>query len=54
MPVEFYHGMDHQHYDWNPLNGDRDVLRWPDNARVALCVLLTLDHMEWRVPEGAF
>ena len=54
MPVEFYHGMDHQHYDWNPLNGDRRVLRWPNDAPLALCVLVTLEHMEWRVPEGAF
>ncbi len=54
MPVEFYHGMDHQHYDWAPLNGDRGVLQWPNDAPLALCVLVTLDHMEWRVPEGAF
>lgn len=54
MPVEFYYGMDHPHYDWTPLNRNRGVLRWPKNARIALCVVVTLDHMEWRTPEGAF
>ena len=54
MPVELHYGMDHQHYDWIPLNSNRGVLRWPKHARIALCVVVTLDHMEWRTPEGAF
>ena len=54
MPVELYYGMDHPHYDWTPLNRNRGVLRWPQNARIALCVIVTLEHMEWRTPEGAF
>ena len=54
MPVELYFGMDHQHYDWTPFNQNRGVLRWPENARVALCVIVNLEHMEWSVPEGAF
>ena len=54
MPVELHFGMDHQHYDWTPFNQSRGVLRWPENARVALCVIVNLEHMEWSVPEGAF
>lgn len=54
MPIEFHYGMDHPHYDWAPFNRQRGVLRWPQNARIALCVIVTLEHMEWRTPEGAF
>ena len=54
MPVELRYGMDHQHYDWTPFNSNRGVLRWPNNARIALCVIVNLEHMEWRTPEGAF
>ena len=46
-------GMDHDHYDWSPIV-KRGVLRWPNNARVALCVIVTLEHMEWNPPEGSF
>jgi allantoinase len=46
-------GMDHEHYDWSPISA-RGILRWPDNARVALCVIVTLEHMEWRPPEGSY
>ena len=45
--------MDHPHYDWSPLN-KRGVLRWPDNARVALCVIVNLEHPEWDPPEDSF
>lgn len=54
MTAGLHYGMDHPHYDWTPLNGGRGVLRWPNNARLAICVIVTLGHMEWRVPEGAF
>jgi peptidoglycan/xylan/chitin deacetylase (PgdA/CDA1 family) len=47
-------GMDHEHYDWSPLNASRAPLRWPENARVALCVIVTLEHLEWSRPPGAF
>jgi hypothetical protein len=40
-------GMDHEHYDWSPLNARRAPLRWAGNARVALCVIVTLEHLEW-------
>jgi peptidoglycan/xylan/chitin deacetylase (PgdA/CDA1 family) len=45
--------MDHEHYTWSPISR-RGVLRWPDQARVALCVLITLEHTEWQPPEGSF
>ena len=47
MPVErdyvfpeLHAGMDHAYYDWSPLNTNRAVLKWPENARVALCVIV--------------
>ncbi len=54
MPTERRFGMDHQHYDWSPLNQQRAVLRWPENARVAVCVIVTLEHMEWSPPDGTY
>ena len=53
MPAERRFGMDHEHYDWSPLS-TRGILRWPDNARLALSVVVTLEHMEWIPPEGSF
>jgi peptidoglycan/xylan/chitin deacetylase (PgdA/CDA1 family) len=47
-------GMDHEHYDWSPLNASRPVLRWPHGARVALCVIVTLEHLEWRRPADSY
>jgi peptidoglycan/xylan/chitin deacetylase (PgdA/CDA1 family) len=32
----------------------RPRLVWPDGAPVALCVLLSLEHLEWFPPPGAF
>src|SRR5215813_12961205 len=61
MPVEREYvfpelrtGMDHDHYDWSPLNATRALLRWPGNANVALCVIVTLEHMEWSRPPGHY
>ena len=54
MAVELHFGMDQDHYDWSPFNRQRAKLRWPDNARVAVCVIVNLEHMEWSPPEGAF
>ena len=51
---EPHQGMDHEHYDWSPLNASRAPLRWPENARVALCVIVTLEHMEWSRPPDSF
>jgi allantoinase len=53
MPAARRFGMDHDHYAWSPMS-TRGVLRWPEQARVALCVLITLEHTEWRPPEGSF
>ena len=47
-------GMDHDHYDWLPLNATRAPLKWPGSARVALCVIVALEHMEWSRPDGHF
>ena len=51
---ELSRGMDHGHYDWSPLNTHRPALAWPERARVALCVIVNLEHMEWSRPPGAY
>ena len=53
MPAERKPGMDHQHYDWSPLS-TRAILRWPGQARLALCVLIVLEHIDWQPPSGSF
>ena len=53
MPAQRRYGMDHPHYDWSPIT-TRGILRWPQDARVALCVIVTLEHMEWLPPAGSF
>ncbi len=53
MPAERRFGMDHEHYDWSPFI-KRGILRWPRSARVALCVIVNLERMEWDPPEGTF
>ena len=52
MPGERQYGQDHDFYKWSPVV-TRPVLRWPKNARVALCVILSLEHYDWEVPEDA-
>ena len=49
MPAQRRFGMDHEHYDWSPIN-TRGILRWPQGARVALCVIVNLEHTEWDPP----
>ena len=53
MPAQRRLGMDHEHHEWSPLNA-RGRLRWPDDARIAICVIINLEHMEWQAPEGTF
>ena len=53
MPAERRPGMDHEHYQWSPMSR-RGALRWPDGARIALCVVVTLEKMEWEAPPGSF
>jgi hypothetical protein len=40
MPAERRYGMDHTHYAWSPLS-KRERLEWPEQARVALCVVVS-------------
>ena len=53
MPGERRFGMDLEHYDWSPFV-KRGLLTWPDDARVALCVIVNLEDLEWAAPEGSF
>ena len=53
MPAERKFGMDHPHYEWSPLS-TRGTLRWPHDSRVALCVIVVLEHMEWEPPPGSY
>ena len=53
MPAQRRPGMDHEHYDWSPIS-TRGALRWPNESRVALFVIVTLDKMEWIAPEGSY
>jgi len=53
MPAQRRVGMDHEHYDWSPMS-TRGVLRWPNGARVAVCVIVSLNHMEWQPPAESF
>ena len=53
MPAERRQGMDHAHHEWSPIS-TRGKLNWPNNARVALCAIVTLEHTEWELPEGGF
>ena len=52
MPTERRPGMDHDHYEWSPIV-NRPRLQWPGNARLALCVVVALEHVEWEPPAGS-
>src|SRR5438067_7699063 len=51
MPAKRAYGIDQEFYPWSPIV-TRPVLRWPDNARVALAVIVNLEHWDWEVPDG--
>src|SRR3954466_5257006 len=51
MPAKREYGMDQDFYPWSPII-TRPVLQWPDNARVALAVIVNLEHWDWEVPAG--
>ncbi len=53
MPAQRTFGMDHPHHEWSPVIS-RPTLRWPDDAAVAVCVVIPLEHMEWQAPAGSF
>lgn len=46
-------GMDHGHYAWSAMPF-RPALRWPDGARVALCVVVNVEHYDFEPVPGAF
>ena len=52
MPAQRVPGMDHKHYVWSPII-DRTPLSWPNDARVALTVVVNLETFEEQPPEGA-
>jgi len=52
-PAKAQRGMDHPHYDWSPLP-DRPVLRWPNNAPLAIGAMVVLEHYEWDPPPDAY
>jgi allantoinase len=49
MPAKRAYGMDQEFSPWSPIVA-RPVLRWPDGARVALAVIVNLEHWDWEVP----
>ena len=53
MPAQRRPGMDHEHHQWSPIS-ERGRLTWPDDARIAICVIINLEHMEWQAPPGSF
>ncbi len=53
MPGQRGFGMDHPHHPWSPIV-KRPPLRWPKEARVAVCVIVNLEHMEWKTGEGSY
>ncbi len=53
MPGHRGYGMDHPHYDWSPIY-KRESLQWPENARIALCVIVNLEHREWDPPADSY
>jgi peptidoglycan/xylan/chitin deacetylase (PgdA/CDA1 family) len=52
MPGQRTPGMDHPHYDWSPLP-DRPVLRWPNSAKVAVCVVVNVEHYDLEPVAGS-
>jgi allantoinase len=51
MPAKREYGMDQDFYPWSPIIA-RPVLRWPNGARVALAVIVNLEHWDWDAPSG--
>jgi allantoinase len=53
VPPERRYGMDNDHYEWSPII-ERPRLAWPHDARVAFCVIVNLEHMEWTPPADSY
>jgi len=49
MPAERKVGQDHGYYDWSPITRRRP-LKWPNGERVALVVIVNLEHWDWELP----
>jgi peptidoglycan/xylan/chitin deacetylase (PgdA/CDA1 family) len=47
-------GIDHGHHPYRAFNDRRPRLSWPGGVPVALCVIVTLEHVEWKDPEGGY
>lgn len=52
MSEVWRHSMDNPYYDWSPAIS-RPALQWPDGERLALVVVLALEHAEWYPPAGS-
>ena len=46
MSGERKYGYDQPYYDWSPIS-TRPKLTWPNKARLALCVIISVEHYEW-------
>ncbi len=47
------HGMDHDRYDWSMIQ-DRPPLKWPGDAKVAVCVMVALEFFPLDQPAKPF
>jgi peptidoglycan/xylan/chitin deacetylase (PgdA/CDA1 family) len=45
--------MDHDHYPWSPIVA-RGPLAWPNGARLAFCVIINLECLDWIPPDGSY
>ena len=45
--------MDNPYYLWSPIVR-RPILRWPGDAALALCIVISVEHVEWHPPNQVF
>jgi allantoinase len=50
MPARRAFGMDQEIYPWSPIV-TRPKLTWPQGSRVALAVIVNLEHWDWQIPK---
>ena len=53
MSHERRYGMDNDHYEWSPIV-KREHLAWPGGARVAFCVIVNREYLDWTAPSGSY
>ena len=46
-------GVTHDHFDWSPIVG-RPPIEWPDQRRLAVCVVVSIEYFEAQPPSGTF